>query len=40
MISTLKEKDLIFVAFEKVNGKRSKYFGFTELGKKIVEGLK
>lgn len=40
MISTLKEKNLIFVAFEKVNGKKSKYFGFTELGKKIVEGLK
>lgn len=39
MISTLKEKDLIFVAFEKVNGKKSKYFGFTELGQQILEEL-
>lgn len=39
MISTLREKDLIFVAVEKVNGKKSKYFGFTELGQMVLEEL-
>jgi hypothetical protein len=39
MISTLKEKELVFVAVEKVNGKKSKYFGFTELGQQILEEL-
>lgn len=39
MISTLKEKGLVFVAIEKVNGKKSKYFGFTELGQMVLEEL-
>ena len=39
MISTLREKDLIFIAVEKVNGKKSKYFGFTELGQMVLEEL-
>lgn len=39
MISTLKEKELVYVAVEKVNGKKCKYFGFTELGQMILEEL-
>ena len=39
MISTLKEKGLVYIAVEKVNNKKSKYFGFTELGQKVLEGL-
>lgn len=39
MISTLREKDLIYVQVEKVNGKKSKYFGFTDLGKEIAKEL-
>lgn len=39
MISTLREKDLIYVQAEKVNGKKSKYFGFTDLGKKVAKEL-
>lgn len=39
MISTLREKDLIYVQTEKVNGKKSKYFGFTDLGKEIAKEL-
>ena len=39
MISTLREKHLIYVATEKVNGKKAKYFGFTDLGKEVAKGL-
>lgn len=39
MISTLKEKNLIYVSVAKVNGKKAKYFGFTELGKKVASEL-
>lgn len=39
MISTLREKNLIYVQVDKVNGKKSKYFGFTELGKKMLAEL-
>lgn len=39
MISTLREKNLIYVQVDKVNGKKSKYFGFTDLGKKMLVEL-
>lgn len=39
MVSTLREKDLIYVAQGKVNGKKCKYFGFTDLGKAIIKEL-
>jgi hypothetical protein len=39
MISTLREKDLIYVGQDKVNGKKCKYFGFTELGKAILKEM-
>lgn len=39
MISTLREKDLIYVGTEKVNGRKAKYFGFTEIGKAVAKEL-
>jgi hypothetical protein len=39
MVSTLKEKELIYVNVDKVNGKKCKYFGFTPLGKAIAKEL-
>ena len=39
MISTLREKSVIYVAVDKVNGKKAKFFGFTELGQKIAAEL-
>lgn len=39
MISTLREKDLIYVGTDRINGKKAKYFGFTELGKEIAKEL-
>ena len=39
MISTLREKELIYVNVDRVNGKKCKYFGFTPLGKKIAKEL-
>lgn len=39
MISTLKEKGLIYVTQDRVNGKKCKFFGFTELGKQIAKEL-
>lgn len=39
MVSTLREKDLIYVGQGKVNGKKCKFFGFTELGKAIIKEL-
>lgn len=39
MVSTLREKDMIYVGIEKMNGKKCKYFGLTPLGKKIAKEL-
>lgn len=39
MISTLKEKEIITVGKERVNGHLAKYFAFTELGRKVVVEL-
>lgn len=39
IISTLREKDLIYIGQGKVNGKKCKYFGFTDLGKAIIKEL-
>lgn len=39
IISTLREKDLIYVEQGRVNGKKCKYFGFTELGKAILKEM-
>lgn len=39
MISTLKEKDLIHVNRDRVNGKVSKFFVFTETGKEVAKDL-
>lgn len=39
MVSTLREKDLITVSEERLNGKKCKYMAFTPLGKKIAKEL-
>ena len=39
IISTLREKNLIYIGQGKVNGKKCKYFGFTDLGKAIIKEL-
>lgn len=39
MVSTLREKELIYVNVDKINGKKCKYMGFTPLGKKIAKEL-
>ena len=39
MVSTLREKGVIHVSVEKVNGKKCKYFGFTDLGKQVAKEL-
>lgn len=39
MISTLREKNVINVGMERMNGKKAKYFVFTELGKKVAQEL-
>ena len=39
MISTLREKNVIYVQVEKVNGKKAKYFGFTDFGKQVAQEL-
>lgn len=39
MVSTLREKHLIAVGAQKVNGKKCKFFGFTELGKRVASEL-
>lgn len=39
MVSTLREKYLISVGVQKVNGKKCKYFAFTELGKRVASEL-
>lgn len=39
MISTLREKGIICVCIEKVNGKKAKYFVFTDVGKQVAKEL-
>lgn len=39
MISTLREKGLIRVGVEKVNGKKSKFFEFTDIGRQVAKEL-
>lgn len=39
MVSTLREKELIYVNVDRINGKKCKYFGLTPLGKKIAKEL-
>lgn len=39
MISTLREKYLISIGIQRVNGKKCKFFKFTELGKEIAKEL-
>lgn len=39
MISTIREKGLIEVSVMKVNGKKAKYFAFTEIGKQVAKEL-
>ena len=39
MISTLREKNLIYVGMDHINGKKAKYFGFTDLGKQVATGM-
>lgn len=39
MISTLREKDIVYVGVDRVNGKKAKFFGFTETGKEIAKEL-
>ena len=39
IISTLREKDIIFVGQQKVNGKKCKFFALTELGKAIFRDM-
>lgn len=39
MISTLREKGLIYVGTDRINNKKAKYFGFTPIGAAIAEQL-
>lgn len=39
IISTLREKGLIYIGQGKVNGKKCKFFGFTELGKAVLKEM-
>lgn len=39
MISTLREKEIIAIGEDKVNGKRAKFLSFTDLGKKVAKKL-
>lgn len=39
MLSTLREKDIIAIGKDRVNGKVSKFFWFTELGKQVAKEL-
>lgn len=39
MISTLREKNIVYVSEDRVNGKKCKFFGFTQLGKTVAKGL-
>lgn len=39
MISTLKEKGVVAVGYDKVNGRKCKFFGFTDAGKAILKEM-
>lgn len=39
MVSTLREKDIIWVSKDRVNGKTCKFMGFTDLGKSILKEM-
>lgn len=39
MLSTLREKNLIEVGYDRVNGKKAKFFTFTDLGKMVAKEL-
>lgn len=39
MVSTLREKGLLTVGVQRVNGRKAKYFALTDLGKKVVTEL-
>ena len=39
MISTLREKNLIYVGMDHINGKKAKYFGFTTVGQVVAKKL-
>lgn len=39
IVSTLREKDLIYIGEGRPNGKKCKYFGFTDLGKAILKEM-
>ncbi len=39
MVSTLREKYLIYVGTQRMNGKKCKYFGFTQLGMRVAKEL-
>lgn len=39
MVSTLREKNLIYVVSDRVNGRKCKFFSFTETGKEVARQL-
>lgn len=39
MVSTLREKDIILIGQDKVNGKKAKWMKFTDLGKQVAKEL-
>lgn len=39
MVSTLREKDLLIVGVQRVNGRKAKFFELTDLGKKVAAEL-
>lgn len=39
MISTLREKNIIYVMTDRINGKKAKYFGFTDVGMAVAKKL-
>lgn len=39
MVSTLREKNIVTVGIERVNGHKAKFFEFTELGKTVLRDL-
>lgn len=39
MVSTLREKSLIYVSTDRINGRKAKFFGFTDLGKMVAKEM-
>lgn len=39
MVSTLREKDLLEVGYNRVNGRKAKFFALTDLGKKVAADI-